>query len=289
MPDLKEVPEAEAQGKVKGIYDDIMSTLQISTVGFLFRRLALYPWYLQLAWRHLKPNASIVYFHRTAGDLRRESLEWMHAELKPDRTQMDTTAADFQDSLSLFLDLDSKLLLAAGALVSGLNGQLPKMHLISDADKEPVRPGSPKPSVTLTNQDEEQASAEQHALTAQIREIEWAPDISDFQVLLAWPQQFSGAWSGIKPLLSAPTFEAYARRLSREAMNAVEALPFRMEVSATAARHAGLTEDQIDGVRSILNDAWGSLPRALLAIAAMSSTFATETRAEMPEPAAAAP
>lgn len=56
----------------------------------------------------------------------------------------------------------------------------------------------------------------------------------------------------------------------------VESLPFRMEISATACRQSGLTEDEFDVIRLILRAAWVRIPCTLLAGASgPRATFVT--------------
>src|SRR5689334_18481013 len=70
-----EVPEAEAEGKIKAIYDDIKDTLRVPTVSPVFRVLATEPDYLQLAWSALKPNVQTAFFEARADDLRRMAVD----------------------------------------------------------------------------------------------------------------------------------------------------------------------------------------------------------------------
>jgi hypothetical protein len=53
-----------------------------------------------------------------------------------------------------------------------------------------------------------------------------------------------------------------------------------MEISASACRQSGLTEDNIDSVRAVLNNAWQLLPRVLLATAALTAEGASATSSD---------
>ncbi len=54
MATIKMIPEDEATGKVKEIYDDIRQTLGISFVPNLYRVMATKPGYLEANWNKVK-------------------------------------------------------------------------------------------------------------------------------------------------------------------------------------------------------------------------------------------
>lgn len=233
MAEFAEVAESEADGKIKVIFADMCATFGEPTVGPLFRRLAVYPWYLQLAWRNLKPNASTTYFHR------------MEAELEDiaDAGRSRNRDHDSDGALSR-LHAHSKRLMSTAALRVGTNGQAPKMTWLSAADTQSIAPSPP----TQTN----------------------APGV---------------AWDDM-PIETGEAFEARIAQIRRAAAMAAESLPYRMEISSTACRQSGLTEDQIDAVRRIIDDAWYWEPRALATIATRLSDSRDQS-SPRPEPAPA--
>jgi len=216
LAEISRVAESEADGKVKAVFDEIRNTLGVSTVGSLFEELAVYPWYLQLAWRNLKPNASTAYFHRIARELEEMALKSAGGRRRRLDDSADISPAEAR------LDLDGKLLTATAALRYGTNGQLPKMLWLSAADKQIL---SPAPPATVPA-DEPEPSEESKA----------------------------------------------AVELRRHAALCAESLPYRMEISATACRQSGLSEDEIDAVRAIIAFSWDRLPRSLLATAKLTGT-----------------
>ncbi len=54
MASIRMVPEDEATGKVREIYDDIMQTLGISFVPNLYKVMAGKPTYLEANWQKVK-------------------------------------------------------------------------------------------------------------------------------------------------------------------------------------------------------------------------------------------
>ncbi len=265
-PPTPEVEEAAAEGKVKSVFDDIRETLQTPTVGSLFRRLAVYPWYLQVAWRNLKPNASTVYFHRVAGELKEYALSAMTGAPAPA-----FAPKNFGFSVNAFLDLDSKMLVAAAALAAGSNGQLPKLHLLAPEDMQIFAPRHPISHVDVGEAHEEQVAAREENPAPDHDAGSWEGESSIVQSASRWSDELSAAWSEIRGTWSDETLEQGARVLKRRAEIAVEALPYRMEISSTALRQSGLTEDQIDEVRGLVNAMLEELAGSLCRLAALAS------------------
>lgn len=208
-----EVTESDATGKVETLFAGIRSTLGVASVGRLFRRLAVYPWYLELAWRNLEHNASTAYFHRMAKEL--EDLA--AGGRSPDS---DSGGA---------MRVNAVMLMTAAALSAGANGQVPKMSLLSPADKQRVQPDIPVHDSAISETDSDLAAA--------------ALD---------------------------PAMGIRVSQLRQRAALAAESLPYRMEISSTAGRQAGLTEDQLDSVRGIIETAFQNTATAL-AIAGRAS------------------
>ncbi|HEV3310281.1 MAG TPA: hypothetical protein VG815_07170 [Chloroflexota bacterium] len=221
-----EVSESEATGKVDTLFAGIRSTLGVASVGRLFRRLAVYPWYLDLAWRNLEHNASTAYFHRMA-----KELEDLAAGGR-------LPAEDFSRSMRA----NAVMLMAAAALRAGANGQVPKMSLLSPADKQRVQPDIPARDSAIGETDSDPIGA--------------ALD---------------------------PAMGIRVAQLRQRAAMAAESLPYRMEISSTAGRQAGLTEDQLDSVRGIIETAFQNTA-ATLAIAGRASLSESRTQNHL-EPA----
>ena len=213
MEELSEVAESEAEGKVRAIFEDVRSTMGIPSVGALFRRLAAYPWFLQLAWTNLKPNASVAYFYRAVAELEAATLGHGHGSKVKDP----------------HVEYQARLFMVTGALRAGTNGQVPKMNWLSAEDRRITAPTVIAPEV-LDTSDEVLAST---TASAEVK--------------------------------------AQAEDLRRKVAMSVENLPYRMEISATACRQAGLREDQIETVKRIIDSSWWILPEILVAMAEKGS------------------
>jgi hypothetical protein len=246
-----EVLEEHAEGDLKGIFEDIKKTFRVPFVGQVFGVLATQPDYLRVAWRQLHTNAQTIYFENQADDIRRFAVESMSAigELR-------TPASDegIAHVLSVFHYLNPKLLLAVSALRSSMLGQVPRVAELPAAEKRQVNPGIPHdmPAIELVNRettndrlrpvfDDIQASSPTGVVS------------SEYRALAKWPEFLEGAWNAVKPRMTTPEYRRATRQLRWMADEAVLGFPFRADVTPHTLRLAGLTEQQIDTVRTILD------------------------------------
>ena len=264
---MPEVRESEAEGKVKAVFEDVKTTLGSPTVGLLFRRLAVYPWYLQLAWRNLKPNVTIHYFNVSADSIRRAAADAVETRVGP--LAGPAPGAAFQNAVQLFRELDPKLLMVTGLLRAGTNGQVPTMNMITAAEKRIVPSRRFAFDSELIEVSGETGATGQALIDEIYIDSGISPGQLDLSVLAASTDTLSNVWQAVKPAVTGPEAERAALHLRAMAANATEAMPFRMEISATASRQSGLSEDQIDSVTQIVADAWSSLARLTLAASAM--------------------
>jgi hypothetical protein len=278
-----EVSEQAAKGKVKAVYEDIQATFGSQSVGPVFRRLGTIPWFLQLTWRHLKPNATIVYFEASAVGLTRSSIDAARAGIS--KAAARSVDESVEKVILASADLSSRWLLSLAAIRGGFGGQLPKMNLIPADAKRPIDPPSTKLSI---------GSTDTSSLFGPLRELGWndveTPEMTPVVQALNDPSQWPEASS------MPASFERIGE-LQQQAMLSAEALPFRMEMSPSACRQAGLSEDEIEAVRGILDEEWDPTAHRLLRLGALAGSFGIRARAgsqasrsaAATEPAVAAP
>jgi hypothetical protein len=257
----REVSEAEAEGKTKSLYEDIKATLRVPAVGPAFRLLAADSDYLQMAWRALKPNAQTLFFERCADDLRRRGVE-----LASSVTQRPLAAAP--EAVGRVVDVchygEPKQFLAVAALRSATNGQQPMLAILPREDKRQLAPGVP-------SQAQEACGAASEATDPTLDRLKSALGLpllgAEYGALSGWPNFLETAWNAWSPSMHRREHRQYRQSLNRAAGEAVSSFPFRMDISPHSLRHAGLSERQIDDVRSILDTFYRVLPE-LVAFAA---------------------
>lgn len=279
---VAEVPEADAEGKIKNIYDDIKETLRVPVVSPVFRALALYPDYLQMAWRVLKPNVQIVYFERSADNLRRAAVQAVQGmNVSPNRGIDDVGTA-----VRALHYASAKDFLATAALRAATGGQQPKLSELPGEDKRQIQVGVPAEldGVGLTT---ESPSAEIQAILEEMNST-LGSSLAEREILplVRWPDYLRSAWQVWQPTVTDSSFLRVRRELSRLVEAVVTGFPFRMDIYPHALRHAGLTEQQLDDVRSLLSEYYRLLPGILATASFLRLTVDQGDRAlESPYPA----
>jgi hypothetical protein len=247
--DAAEVLEDEATGSIKGIFDDIRNALRIPFVPPFFTTLAYRPDYLQLAWAQLHPNAQTAYFEGMADEIR--ALAVGRASAMGAAPPLEGEVARALRTLHY---MDAKMLVAVTALRAATTGQRPRMTQLPQEMKRQFVTGPPADMGTVVVLPADTTAAEVQTVFSDIRTTFGSPIVgSDFRVLAQWPEILSAAWSAFKPALDSDGYRAAMRELRLAAEEAVLGLPFRMELNPHTLRHAGLTEADIDWVRSVLN------------------------------------
>src|SRR5947209_13916302 len=181
-----ELPEDEAEGVTKSIYEDIKSTLRVPMVNLVFRTLAAqHPDYLQVAWRALKPNAQTVLFESRADEVRRRAVEGVRAL----NIAAPTAPPEAASVLNVFHYVNPKLFLAVEALRAATNGQEPRLQEVSREDKRQIRPGVPANVATI---DMVPVDGGDPAVAAIFDDIKATLGLSvvnsDYRALARWPE-----------------------------------------------------------------------------------------------------
>jgi hypothetical protein len=247
-----EVLEEFGEGDLKGIFEDIKRTFRSPIVNLLFSALATQPDYLRVAWRQLHTNAQTLYFEGKADEIRRFAVSSM-SEIGELRTPANDEG--IAKVLSVFHYVNPKVLLAVSALRSSMLGQLPRTAVLPTAEKRQVVPGraTEMPDISLAG-----PNTEDERLRRLFDDIKASSPAgildSEYRALATWPDFLEGAWSSVKPRLTTPEYRRVTRQLRWMADEAVQSFPFRIDASPHTLRHAGLSEHQIDAVRTLLDD-----------------------------------
>jgi hypothetical protein len=278
-----EVPEAEAEGKIKDAYADIKATFRVPIVPALFRSLAVYPDYLLMAWRVLKPNAQTVFFESAADRLRRTAVEAVGQTRAGSASPVD---ADLRGATRVLHYATPKHFLAAAALRAASTGQQPKLTELPRDEKRQISPGIPE-GVSLTPPPPEEVDARAASSLEDLAQtLGLARTVSDLKVLARWPAALAEQGQTWKSVANGPEYRRVLRDVRRVADEAITALPFRMDVYPHALRHAGLSERDIDEIRGLLTAYCQELPALVVGIASVSVGIEGRDRAmESPFPA----
>jgi hypothetical protein len=261
-----EVLENNASPAVKRVYDDIKPALRVPVVDLVFRELARYPDFLIVAWRQLQPNVQTVYFERQADAIRAEAAAGVAAWSAAPAPSDDAALA----TLGVFHYMNPKLLIAVAALRAAAGGQYPKLEELPPEEKRRIPDGVPDgaPSITLVDPDASGAASETLADVRAALGLHLVTD--DFRALAQWPGYLQQAWSSLRPLVPTAEHRALQRRLRLMAESAILVLPFRVEINPHVMRLCGLSEGELDDIRSILDRYYRLLPGRIADIAWLS-------------------
>jgi len=278
---VAEVSESEATGKTAAIFSDIKSTLRVPLVNLIFRVLATYPDYLQLAWQELKPNAQTVYFEQQSDEIRRYAVESTRSLGQSPQAPEPAAAA-----LRVYHYINPKLLLAAGALRAATNGQQPRLQGLPIGQKRQLRPGVPSDSGPIDMISPEEVPLKVRAIFDDLQNTMQVPVInSDYRTLAQWPDYLDDAWAALRPVVQKPEYAAAELGLHQIVDESIVALPYRMTLNPHALRQSGLSEQDLDAIREILETFYDLLPGLVLNIAFLSVGVLGHEAIESPFPA----
>jgi hypothetical protein len=264
-----EVLEEHAEGDLKGIFEDIKRTFRVPMVSLVFGALATRPDYLRVAWRQLHTNAQTLYFEEQADEIRRFAVASM-SEIG----ELRTPASDdgISQVLTVFHYVNPKILLAVSALRSSMLGQLPRVSVLPTGQKRQVVPGTAPGMPQVTMVDQGAVDERLGRILGDIQSVSSTGMVdSEYRALAAWPDYLEGAWLSVKPRLATQEYRRATRQLRWMADEAVLGFPFRMDASPHTLRHAGLSEQQIDSVRSLLDRFYRAASESVANVAVFST------------------
>lgn len=255
---------------IKRVYGDITSALRVPIVDLVFRVLATYPDYLQLAWRQIQPNVQTVYFERRADTIRAAAVEGVTAIAGSAPPALPDPA--IADVLRVFHYVNPKLLIALTAIRAGTNGQYPKLEELPRDDKRQIPTGMPEGMPAITLVDPAIAPDEVRAVFDDIRAT-LGTDVlnSEYRALAQWPGYLVDSWQALKPVIATPEYRGLVRGLRLMAEESILVLPFRVELTPHTLRLCGLSETDIDAVRATVDRFYRLLPGLIANIAFLSA------------------
>lgn len=261
-----EVPEGQAEGKIKATYDDVKETLRVPYVPELIRALAVYPNYLQLAWMALKPNAQTVYFERQSDALRRTAADLTSRFPRPQFNDQ-----SLAPSLKTLWYAAPKELLVTSSLRSATMGQQPRLMTVGSEENRRIPRGIPDGEVVPVR-GQAPEDAENRAVFEEMNAGLDGLLPPEYAVLTSSPAALAPAWRTLKALSQDLDYRRIQRTVVSTVEEAVTGLPFRMDISTHVLRHAGLSEAEIDSVQDLLRRYETVGRRSLLNVAILSAS-----------------
>lgn len=271
---VAEVSESAAAGRVKQIYQDIKETLRLPFVPPLFRRVAIHPDYLTMAWRAFKPNAQTLYFEAESDRLRAEAVRVMGQLGRPPAPDEGTRPA-----LRVLHYAAPKVFLSTAALRIATNGELPRMQTLHLAQKQQIKPGVPPEAANVQLPPDDDTP---HLLTM-VMEHHGLP--AEAQITPVSPGYLKAAWGAVENTALRGEYAQLLRGLRRAADVTVTGFPYRMDMAPHVLRQAGLSEAQLDDIRAALAVAYEDATRMVANVAYLATALEGESAEASPFPA----
>jgi hypothetical protein len=237
LPLPPEVAEAEADGEVARLYDDIRRALRSPNVNLVYRLLASYPEYLAAAWAQIGPNLASRYLEHQAERLR--TLVALDVGLATGRFRRELSALGLSDDeltrirgiIDLFNYANPKNLIVVTALRLALDGRA--IPGSGEAEGGQPVPSGPVPDVGVRLADARSALGEAQPVLAEILAAHAASGAmpSVYRALANWPSFLRLSWDAVRPYVDQPDFAARVQRLIGEAERAALGLPHPVGLS----------------------------------------------------------
>lgn len=271
---LRPVKPDAAEPRIRHIYDETRRTLHLPWVGALFQGYAMYPAYLEMAWRTLRPSLQTAQFEadaRALGNAADEAVARFYTPSYDGRAvaAMNVDIEAIRATVDAFHLGNPRLLLVATALQrafeeGAVGGGTPVVHGQAHASGEEVR----AETTTVELIDPEQASPGVRQIFDDIKTTLGLPLVnSDYRAMALWPDYLSLAWNDAKGMVGTPEYAAEVRRLSGLAAEAVDRFAAPVTATREAAAQAGVPAGELDNLAAILRLFAGLLPGLILNVA----------------------
>lgn len=240
------VDEAEATGRVAGVYGAILE--QLPMVPSLFKSLAVCPGYLELAWAQA---GGILGSDGFAVAARRSADQVAGAVPAPADPAL-------REVLGRFVDPLARMLLVTAGLRAALAGTLSGPPAMPDALPAPPRLA---PALDIPSTHELDA-----ALVGAIRRDLGTPIVNSVWRLAAAHGVLASAWEHLGAFPGTDDFAAHAAAAAEDAVRTVAALEWPVVASPAALAERQLA-DAAPGVGAILDAYLATLPSVLTLVA----------------------
>ena len=267
---LRVVSEDAAGDATRQLFSEIKRALGVPMLRVYFPALAVYPQFLQLHWKMMKPVVQSREFFACADRLRADAYTRAHNYLRiPDlcaRLEESRFSAGARQELSGAMELfhyrNPLLLLLFCAQMQALEGP------IGDPREPTPNPAHPVFCERPIFVDEENASAAVRHRYEEIRRVLDLPYVNaEYEAMARFPEFLNVYWELIKGLLPSPLYQELQYGMHDTAWNLARELPGPMELSLVQLTDAGMRQEEIASVARILELFVNNLSGLLMSVA----------------------
>ena len=248
---LKLVREADADDRIRSIYEDIKVTLGVPYVNVIFQAYAAYPEFLEKHWRAFMPILEKHDFFELADRLRGEAYTRMHnyfaiPDLCAHLTQERLSPGVLEELtavVELFHYNNPPLLLLAAAQLQAFEVRVGRERPQSGPADHAVF--TTKPALI----EEETAPPEVRHTFEEMKRTLVVPLINtDFRAFARWPDFFTSYWEALKPILESPVYSESQQGMRESAWSLAREIPGTIDLTVSHLIDDGLNDDQLADV-----------------------------------------
>jgi hypothetical protein len=260
------IREAEASASIAEVYTEIKSLLRVPQVPVLFQMYAGNGGFLEQLWQALKPVVRTRAFADSAERLLADAYTRMHNYFEIEDLSGGTgpsVTPELARVLEAFQHQDAALLLLL--CFAGEAFDNPVGHASTSAEEATAEAfsfsGTALPQLEMSAQ------------TAKIleearRQSGVGVPPPEFQALAAWPDLLGSFWQNWKRIAESPLLAACENQLLLHSVELAHRLPGPVELSFSALRDSGVSEEDFSGIVRLTQHWHRALVRRLLQVSA---------------------
>jgi hypothetical protein len=251
IPSIYPVPEYLADERLRAVYEDTKSVLQVPWMGVVTMAFAHYHAFYAVLWggmRKVAATADFVAACRTLRDAAEREAETLEAktlvgELR-DHGYSDRELDEIRDQIEIFSHGNMPYLLIATAARLLLEG-----HELSDKRQAKRFDGRHGPSTLnrLTLIEPHHADAPTRKVYDDIKATMGLPFVNtDYRALARWPSYFAMAWNDLQPHVDTDHYRGSSERVHDVAVDLTRELANPGQLSSQQLRNAASKDGTID-------------------------------------------
>ncbi len=258
IPPINPVPEYAADEKLRAVYDDTKSVLQVPWMGVVAMAFAHYPTFYETLWSGIRELAASAEFVAACGTLRetaeQEAMKLGSANLVGELGDLgyaDRELDEIRAQIEIFSHGNMPYLLIATVARLLLEG-----HELSTVRETTPFNGRHGPSVLkhVTLIEPHHADGTTREVFSAIKATLGLPFVNtDYRALARWPSYFAMAWNDIQPRIDTDGYRSTVEHMHKVAVDLVRDLPNPGGLSSDKLRDAtskdGPLNEIIDVVR----------------------------------------
>lgn len=262
IPPVRPVPEYQAKGELKEVYEDLKKELGVPWVGVITQALAYYEPFFKEAWRQLKPSVKTNLFENRCNQIRLESwngvsaqlIDHNQAEILKERGYKDKEIEEIKELLDI-LDYGNPKYLVFATVVKDalLNGKM--------EGTPPSNPDDLFPRPPVRSGDSSLLMVEEHHATSGLTDI--YEDIkttlnlpfvnSDYKAQGRWPSYLEVAWNELKPFIDTAEYNSLRNHINAMAYDLARNLPYSYTLDQELSFNLGMDVTEIDELIEVIS------------------------------------